>query len=144
MYEEGTVDFIAPMMYYSNYNSYPDMDIAQENNGAEAKNCLRVLHEAGWPASRTILTYQSFDALRTSSELPTILGKLLGDFSISSPIYYGEEPYQLKGPYAGVLGWPAQCGFQCFPQADKLNMAKVLEGAATTGADVVSASSRKA
>ncbi len=48
---------------------------------------------------------------------------------------YG-EPLQLKGPYAGVLGWPAQCGegdFRCWPEADRSNVKQLLRGARAAG-----------
>merc|ERR1719231_634789 len=77
---KGTADFIAPMLYYSNYNSYPSMDISMAlRSGSEAKHCLRDVRDAGWPTTRTILTYQSFDAYRTrnSSTLLATMGRLL-------------------------------------------------------------------
>ena len=128
---KGTPDFIAPMLYYSNYNSYPSMDISLERRGSEAKHCLRATQEAGWPAARTILTYQSFDAYRTrnSSELLYTMGRLLGDHTVSVTVYPGEPAFELHGPYAGVLGWPAQCGFKFYPAADRENLQKVLKGA---------------
>jgi hypothetical protein len=58
-------DFVAPMLYYSNYNSYPDLDVSKTGNQKnEAMYALLKLKQGGWPASRTILTYQSFDAAR--------------------------------------------------------------------------------
>ena len=48
---------------------------------------------------------------------------------------YG-EPYELKGPYAGVLGWPAQCGEddqRCWPDADRANLEEVIKGAKEAG-----------
>ena len=104
----------------------------------EAKYALLRLKKAGWPASRTILTYQSFDAARVRNEgddsLLPFLGKLLGDFSMETKVY--GEPLQLKGPYAGVLGWPAQYGegdFRCWPEADRSNVKQLLRGARSSG-----------
>jgi len=146
--EEGP-DFVAPMMYYSNYNSYAPypkigghMELEQ---GGESANVLKKLHEeAGWPSSRIILTYQSFDAARSRAAghtglLPS-LGQLLGNASLKVSIY--GEPYTFTGPYAGVLGWPAQCGVdgsssrdgRCWPEADRTNQLEVIKGA--TGAGV--------
>ena len=143
----GLPDFVAPMLYYSNFDSYPDMDISKRGNseqiGAgesvnEAKYALLRLKKAGWPASRTILTYQSFDAARVRNDgddsLLPFLGKLLGDYSVETKVY--GEPLQLKGPYAGVLGWPAQCGegdFRCWPEADRSNVKQLLRGARAAG-----------
>ena len=141
-------DFVAPMMYYSNYNSYwpypktgGHMELAQ---GGESANVLRKLHEeAGWPSSRIILTYQSFDAARSrtagKNELLPHLGQLLGNTSLEVSIY--GEPYRFTGPYAGVLGWPAQCGVdgsskrdgRCWPDADRTNMLEVIKSAAQAG-----------
>jgi hypothetical protein len=144
---QGLPDFVAPMLYYSNFDSYPDMDISKKGTGEdigtgesvnEAKYALLRLKKAGWPASRTILTYQSFDAARVRNEgddsLLPFLGKLLGDFSMETKVY--GEPLQLKGPYAGVLGWPAQCGegdFRCWPEADRSNVKQLLRGARSSG-----------
>ena len=81
------------------------------DQGGESANALKKLHEeAGWPSSRIILTYQSFDAARSRAAghtglLPG-LGRLLGNTSLKVSIY--GEPYTFTGPYAGVLGWPAQ------------------------------------
>ena len=58
-----------------------------------------------------------------------LLGKLMGDHSVMMKVY--GEPYELKGPYAGVLGWPAQCGAgdnRCWPEADHMNLKAILEG----------------
>ena len=36
-----------------------------------------------------------------------------------------------SGPYAGVLGWPSQCGQgdeRCWPDADKANMEEIMKG----------------
>jgi len=143
---EGMPDFVAPMLYYSNFDSYPDMDISKkgisENIAGEgvneAKYSLLRLKKAGWPASRTILTFQSFDAARMrtdgDTDLMPFLGKLLGDFSMETKVY--GEPLQLQGPYAGVLGWPAQCGegdFRCWPEADRTNVKQLLRGARSAG-----------
>ena len=79
------------------------------DQGGESANALKKLHEeAGWPSSRIILTYQSFDAARSRAAghtglLPG-LGRLLGNTSLKVSIY--GEPYTFTGPYAGVLGWP--------------------------------------
>ena len=94
--------------------------------------------EAGWPSSRIILTYQSFDAARSRAAghtglLPG-LGRLLGNTSLKVSIY--GEPYTFTGPYAGVLGWPAQCAEgdrRCWPDADKANMQEVMKGAKESG-----------
>ena len=142
-------DYVAPMMYYSNFNSYwpytitppPRMELQV---GGEAANVLRKLHEeAGWPASRIILTYQSFDAARSrtsgNNTLLPLLGKLLSNNSLDVSIY--GEPYTFTGPYAGVLGWPAQCGLdgqsdkdgRCWPEADRTNMREVVKAAKEHG-----------
>ena len=155
--------FVAPMMYYvrrhtsnpttpasradawllvrhqGNYNSYPTMHLAE---GGEAARVLKNLADAGWPSSRIILTFQSFDAGRARTEgnttLLPLLGKLLGNFSLRVDIY--GEPFRLQGPYAGVLGWPAQCGLggqsrdgRCWPDADKSNMMEIVRGAQQVG-----------
>ena len=98
---------------------------------------LQRLKQVGWPASRTILTYQSFDAARMRQEakggLLPLLGKLLGDYSVEVG---GGQKVHLQGPYAGVLGWPAQCGaadFRCWPTADRANIKQVIEGARSAG-----------
>jgi|TARA_B110001469_G_C9522285_1_gene259916 hypothetical protein len=42
----------------------------------------------------------------------------------------------VQGPYAGVLGWPAQCAEgdrRCWPDADKANMKEVMKGAKESG-----------
>jgi hypothetical protein len=139
---EGLPDFVAPMLYYSNFDSYPDMDISKGDEGvSEAKYSLLRLKKAGWPASRTILTFQSFDAARMRTdgdhELMPFLGKLLGDFSMETKVY--GEPLRLQGPYAGVLGWPAQCGegdFRCWPEADRSNVKQLLKGAKAAGVKI--------
>ena len=49
-----------------------------------------------------------------------LLGKMLGNHTVTLPS--GET---LGGPYAGVLGWPAQCGqgdARCWPEADRMNL----------------------
>merc|ERR1712070_1360601 len=124
------------MLYYSNYNSYPQMDISKAAGAdkSEAMYALKRLFEAGWPQSRTILTYQSFDAARVRAsgdgDLLPFLGKLLGSFSVELSIY--GETFTLQGPFAGVLGWPAQCGIgdrRCWPDVDQNNLQKVVDGA---------------
>lgn len=135
----GSPDFVAPMMYYTNYNSYPKMDISNPAMvQSEAVAAMKELQDAGWPASRTILTYQSFDAARVRAmgddNLLPFLGKLLGDFSVDLTIY--GEKFTMQGPYAGVLGWPAQCGMgdgRCWPEADQSNLERVIEGAKEIG-----------
>ena len=135
----GSPDFVAPMMYYTNYNSYPKMDISKPSMvQSEAVAAMKELQDAGWPASRTILTYQSFDAARVraigDNELLPFLGKLLGDFSVDLTIY--GEKFTMQGPYAGVLGWPAQCGMgdgRCWPEADQSNLNAVMDGAKEVG-----------
>ena len=96
--------------------------------------------QGGWPASRTILTYQSFDAARVFAAegnkhtLLPFLGRLLGNFSVQTRVY--GETFTLQGPYAGVLGWPAQCAEgdrRCWPDADKANMQEVMKGAKESG-----------
>jgi len=139
--EGGSPDFVAPMMYYTNYNSYPKMDIANPSSAgsSEALAALKDLRDAGWPTSRTILTYQSFDAARVritgDAGLLPMLGKLLSsDFEVEV-INWGEK-MTLKGPYAGVLGWPAQCGYsdrRCWPTVDQANMVEVIRGAREAG-----------
>jgi len=137
--ENGSPDFVAPMMYYTNYNSYPKMDISKPSMvQSEAVAAMKELQDAGWPASRTILTYQSFDAARVRAigddSLLPFLGKLLGDFSVELSIY--GEKFTMQGPYAGVLGWPAQCGMgdgRCWPEADRSNMEFVVQGAKESG-----------
>ena len=42
----------------------------------------------------------------------------------------------MQGPYAGVLGWPAQCGMgdgRCWPEADQSNLNAVMDGAKEVG-----------
>ena len=138
VYTDDGPDYVAPMLYYSNHNSYPNLDISKNNPKSEAVNALLNLRKMGWPATRTILTYQSFDACRTrvhgDNTLLPLLGKLMGNHSVKLHVY-GEE-YMLKGPYAGVLGWPAQCGEgdqRCWPDADKANMLEVMKGAEEAG-----------
>ena len=137
-YTDDGPDYVAPMLYYSNHNSYPALDISKYNEKSEALNALLKLRKAGWPASRTILTYQSFDACRArvhgDNTLLPLLGKLMGDHSVMMKVY--GEPYELKGPYAGVLGWPAQCGEddqRCWPDADRANLEEVIKGAKEAG-----------
>jgi hypothetical protein len=138
-------DYYAPMMYSSNYNSYPDYHVG---NGGESGRVLKSLRSAGWPSSRIILTFQSFAAAaaRTSfgqkATLLPLLGHLLGDFSVEVEVY--GEPFTLQGPYAGVLGWPAQCGLssqqsrdgRCWPDADKSNLQQIIEAARDVGVRV--------
>jgi len=133
---KGLPDYVAPMLYAGNWNSYPGMDIS---GGADSMSgyTLQRLKQVGWPASRTILTYQSFDAARMRQEskggLLPLLGKLLGDYSVEVG---GGQKVHLQGPYAGVLGWPAQCGaadFRCWPTADRANTKQVIEGARSAG-----------
>ena len=119
--ENGGPDYIAPMMYNTNHNSYPAMDLSIKPASNFIVDCITMVHRAGWPAARTILTYQSFDAYRVKddSSLPFLLGQLLGNHSLTLP--RGEV---LRGPYAGVLGWPAQCGAgdgRCWPDVDRIN-----------------------
>ena len=126
--ENGGCDYIAPMMYNSNHDSYPRMDLSIKPESPFITECVISVHEAGWPAARTILTYQSFDAYRTrqGSTLMHVLGQLMGNHTIVLP--NGDE---LIGPYAGVLGWPAQCGAgdnRCWPEADHMNLKAILEG----------------
>ena len=123
--DNGSPDYIAPMMYNSNHDSYPRMDLSIKPESPFVAECLTKVHQAGWPAARTILTYQSFDVYRTrkESELMKLFGQLLNKKSITLPS--GET---LKGPYAGALGWPSQCGagdLRCWPAADEANL-KVL------------------
>jgi hypothetical protein len=139
--ENGSPDFVAPMMYYSNYNSYPKMDVSSPvNTGAsEALAALKRLLDVGWPPSRTILTYQSFDAARVRASgqligLLPFLGKMLGNTSVEV-VNYGDR-FTLQGPYAGVLGWPAQCSSsdrRCWPDADRANVKLILQGAREAG-----------
>ena len=126
--EDGGPDYIAPMMYNTNHNSYPAMDLSVKPAANFIVDCITMVHRAGWPAARTILTYQSFDAYRTreSSNLPFLLGQLLGNHTLTLP--RGEV---LRGPYAGVLGWPAQCGAgdgRCWPEVDRINTEQVRLG----------------
>ena len=115
------------------------MDISKPSMvQSEAVAAMKELMDAGWPASRTILTYQSFDVARVraigDNEMLPFLGKLLGDFSAELTIY--GEKFTMQGPYAGVLGWPAQCGMgdgRCWPEADQSNMNAVMEGAKEVG-----------
>ena len=125
--DNGTPDYIAPMMYNSNHDSYPRMDLSIKPESPFVAECLTKVHQAGWPAARTILTYQSFDAYRTraDSELMTLFGELMNKKSITLPS--GEV---LKGPYAGALGWPSQCGagdLRCWPAADEENLKTILK-----------------
>ena len=156
----GGCDYIAPMMYYSNGDSYPGMDLTQ--GSGNTADCLRQIQQAGWPESRTILTFQSFDAYHVSGHSRTgrggvavalrgsagcigcvpgktegegllkTLGKLLTeDFSVTIQ-YWGTANVTLRGPYAGVLGWPAQCGgplHRCWPAMDKANLEVVVQAA---------------
>ena len=117
------------MMYNTNHNSYPRMDMSVEPLSTYVSECISSVHEAGWPAARTILTYQSFDAYRTKEDsmLMNLLGKMLGNHTIQL-----ENGDALEGPYAGVLGWPAQCGTgdeRCWPEADRYNMEAASAGA---------------
>lgn len=156
--EAGSPDYVAPMMYYGNYNSYPKMDVSDVagvgafgRGGGESLHALKELKAAGWPASRTILTYQSFDAARIrtggdkkakvapNSDLLKLLGKLLGNHSLESKTW--GSAFKLQGPYAGVLGWPAQCGKgdnRCWPEADEANLRLVIDGARSVGVEFVS------
>ena len=156
--EGGSPDYVAPMMYYGNYNSYPKMDVsdvagvgASGRGGGESLHALKELRAAGWPASRTILTYQSFDAARIrtggdkkakvapNSDLLKLLGKLLGNHSFESKTW--GSAFKLQGPYAGVLGWPAQCGKgdnRCWPEADEANLRVVIDGARSVGVEFAS------
>ena len=67
------------------------------------------------------------------------MGKLLSNNSLDVKIY--GEPYTFTGPYAGVLGWPAQCGLdgqsdkdgRCWPEADRTNMREVVKAAKEHG-----------
>ena len=120
--DNGGSDYIAPMMYQTNYNSYPRMDMSIEPLSTYVSECVKSVHEAGWPAARVILTYQGFDAYRTREEstLMELLGKMMGNHTIQL-----ENGDTFEGPYAGVLGWPSQCGQgdeRCWPEADKHNM----------------------
>ena len=143
------------MMYYGNGNSYPTMDISdvagagiRNRGGGESLTVLKHLQEAGWPASRTILTYQSFDAARigtigdkatktpANTRLLKQLGKLLGHHTLDTKVY--GVPLRLSGPFAGVLGWPAQCGvgdMRCWPDVDEYNLKLVMEGARSVGVE---------
>jgi hypothetical protein len=162
----GGCDYIAPMMYYSNGDSYPNMDFT--TGGGNVADCLQKIQENGWPNSRTILTYQSFDAFRlggnhsSSKEAHTeslnhvlsgggctgcakggsegegllmTLGQLTGDHSVSIS-YWGEKNLVMQGPFAGAIGWPAQCGGagrKCWPGMDHYNQKIVLEAAGMPG-----------
>jgi hypothetical protein len=180
----GGCDFIAPMMYYSNGDSYPNMDFT--TGGGNVADCLQKIQDNGWPNSRTILTYQSFDAFRLGGNhsnskqvggsmvpqkkaveqkrtdslshvlsgrgctgcipggsegegLLMTLGKLTtADYSVSIN-YWGEKTLVMKGPFAGAIGWPAQCGGpgrKCWPGMDHHNQNIVLKAAGmSTGAD---------
>ena len=123
-------DFIAPMMYYSNFGSYPTpMNINCIKGGGNAAVCLGkdILINGGWLPNQIILTFQSFDAYRTRDNGGTSLLKLLGyllteNSSYEINGYSGDPPFTLKGPFAGVLGWPAQCGgggCPCYPPIDE-------------------------
>ena len=67
------------------------------------------------------------------------LGQLLGNTSLDVEIY--GQPYKFIGPYAGVLGWPAQCGVdgqssrdgRCWPEADRANQLEVIKSATAHG-----------
>jgi hypothetical protein len=125
--DNGSPDYIAPMMYNSNHDSYPRMDLSIKPESPFVAECLTKVHQAGWPAARTILTYQSFDVYRTrkESELMKLFGQLLNKKSITLPS--GEV---LQGPYAGALGWPSQCGagdLRCWPAADEANLKVLLK-----------------
>jgi hypothetical protein len=150
----GSCDYVAPMMYYSNGDSYPGMDLTQ--GSGNTADCLAKISEAGWPSARTILTFQSFDAWRVSghgaggsgsgasvgcvgcSEGATegvsmlmTMGKLLTDHAVTLT-YWGTSNVTLQGPFAGVLGWPAQCGGsmrKCWPEMDQKNFEIVAKAA---------------
>ena len=117
------------------------MDVSSPvNTGAsEALAALKRLLDVGWPPSRTILTYQSFDAARVRASgqligLLPFLGKMLGNTSVDV-VNYGDR-FTLQGPYAGVLGWPAQCSSsdrRCWPDADRANVKLILQGAREAG-----------
>jgi hypothetical protein len=58
------------------------------------------------------------------------LGRLLTEFAVTVT-YWGTANVTLQGPYAGVLGWPAQCGgslHRCWPAMDQANLALVIKG----------------
>ena len=77
-----------------------------------------------WGTRSYFWTKSSDDSL-----LP-FLGKLLGNFSVQTRVY--GENLKLQGPFAGVLGWPAQCGgalHRCWPAMDEANL-KTVVGAA--------------
>jgi len=67
--EGGGCDYIAPMLYYANRDSYPRMDFTV--GAGLAGGCLKAIQEAGWPNARVILTFQSFDAFRVSQTATT-------------------------------------------------------------------------
>ena len=55
-----------------------------------------------------------------------VLGKMMGNHTIQL-----ENGDTFEGPYAGVLGWPSQCGQgdeRCWPDADKANMEEIMKG----------------
>ena len=59
------------------------------------------------------------------------MGRLLNPNYEVTVSYRGTSNVTLRGPYAGVLGWPAQCGGpmrRCWPAMDKVNLAIVLDG----------------
>jgi hypothetical protein len=166
----GGCDYIAPMMYYSNGDSYPNMDFT--TGGGNVADCLAKIQEQGWPAAKTILTFQSFDAYRLGGNsthstpqqlaaqknetqamghvlsgrgctgcakggsegevLLKTIGKLLGDYSVTID-YWGKSPgLTLRGPFAGAIGWPSQCGGagrKCWPAMDQHNLDIVLNTA---------------
>ena len=205
----GGCDFIAPMMYYSNEGSYPGMDITQ--GSGNSADCIAQIQKAGWPAVKTVLTFQSYDAYRVSEHgsasasaaaassnsnataaavaapstrqqrpamrgallsggggggsansssssggfrgaeactgcipgssegdgLLKTMGKLLTDYAITVT-YWGTASVTLQGPFAGVLGWPSQCGgamHRCWPAMDEKNIKIVVNAAGRSAND---------
>jgi hypothetical protein len=175
----GGCDYIAPMMYYSNGDSYPNMDFT--TGKGQSVGCLAQMQKQGWPAAKTILTFQSFDAFRlggntthfpngvaksigrnsnnqnqsqslghvlSGSEcqgcikgnsegegLLMTLGKLLtNNFKVTLGGQY--DQCVLKGPFAGAIGWPSQCGGpgrKCWPDMDRHNLKILLKAAGMPG-----------
>ena len=44
-YTDDGPDYVAPMLYYSNHNSYPALDISKYNEKSEALNALLKLRK---------------------------------------------------------------------------------------------------
>tara|TARA_B100000963_G_scaffold165435_1_gene143701 strand:+ start:2319 stop:5264 length:2946 start_codon:yes stop_codon:yes gene_type:complete len=137
------VDYIAIQLYNTNYNSYYTDDTNAITVGPfqyMKKSVLAGIFnlvDDGWSESQIVLGYESFH-LHYGGFAQTVLTNLANLLKTDAQSFdvklYQGTTYTVKPPFAGLLGWPAQCDKgACFPEVDHSNLKIIKAALADTG-----------